>query len=82
VFVDGISVSAMLYIINFANLYQNGTKKDRKYLFGEYTRKIIGVSGKLRTLYNPFVIMKRLYKGALGGSERIMGIPIISYGEK
>jgi hypothetical protein len=27
VFVDVISVSAMLYIINFANCYQNGTKK-------------------------------------------------------
>jgi hypothetical protein len=31
-------------------------QKARKYLFGEYTRKIIGVSGKLRTLYNPFVL--------------------------
>jgi hypothetical protein len=63
VFVDVISVSALLYIINFANLYQNGPQKARKEakegiegkesnhsLFGEYTRKIIGVSGKLRTL--------------------------------
>jgi hypothetical protein len=67
VFVGVISVSAVLYTINFANCYQNGPKKARKEakegkagkesnhnLFGEYTRKIIGVSGKLRTLYNPF----------------------------
>jgi hypothetical protein len=69
VFVDVISVSAVLYIINFANCYQNRPKKARKEakegregkksnnkLFGEYTRKIIGVSGKLRTLYNPFLL--------------------------
>jgi hypothetical protein len=30
VFVDVISVSAVLYIINFANCYQNGPKKARK----------------------------------------------------
>jgi hypothetical protein len=29
-FVDVISVSAVLYIINFANCYQNGPKKARK----------------------------------------------------
>jgi hypothetical protein len=79
VFVDIISVSAVLYIINFANCYQNGPIKARKEakerrerkesnysLFGEYTRKIIGVSGKLRTLYNLFFIMKRLGKGCFG----------------
>jgi hypothetical protein len=67
--VDVISVSAVLYIINFVNCYQNGSKKARKEikegregkesnhnLFGEYTRKIIGVSGKLHTLYNPFLL--------------------------
>jgi hypothetical protein len=30
VFVDVISVSAVLYIINFANCYQNGPKKATK----------------------------------------------------
>jgi hypothetical protein len=30
VFVDVISVSAVLYIINFANCYHNGLKKPRK----------------------------------------------------
>jgi hypothetical protein len=30
VFVDVISVSAVLYIINLANCYQNGPKKARK----------------------------------------------------
>jgi hypothetical protein len=30
VFVDVISVSAVLYIINFTNCYQNGPKKARK----------------------------------------------------
>jgi hypothetical protein len=67
--VDIISVSAELYIINSANCYQNGPKKARKEakegregkecnhnLFGEYIRKMIGVSGKLRTLYNPFLL--------------------------
>jgi hypothetical protein len=29
-------------------------KKSNHNLFGEYTRKIIGVSGKLRILCNPF----------------------------
>jgi hypothetical protein len=33
-------------------------KKARKELFGEYTRKIIGVSGKLRILWNPFFCEK------------------------
>jgi hypothetical protein len=69
VFVDVISASAVLYIINVANCYQNGSKKARKEvkegregkesnhnLFGEYTRKIVGVSGKLRTVYNPFLL--------------------------
>jgi hypothetical protein len=40
-------VSVLLYIINFANSYQNGPKKARKQLFGEYTKKVIDVSGKL-----------------------------------
>jgi hypothetical protein len=79
VFVDVISVSAVLYIINFANCYQSGPQKARKEakegregkesnhnLFGEYIGKIIGVSDKLRTLYNPFFIMKRLGKGCFG----------------
>jgi hypothetical protein len=38
---DVIPVSAVLYIINFANCYQNGPKKARKYLFGEYIRKLL-----------------------------------------
>jgi hypothetical protein len=56
VFVDVIPVSAVLYIINFANCYQNGPPKARNQLFGEYTRKTIGVSGKLSILYNPFLL--------------------------
>jgi hypothetical protein len=31
-------------------------KESNHDLYGEYTRKIIGVSGKLRTLYNPFLL--------------------------
>jgi uncharacterized membrane protein YjfL (UPF0719 family) len=56
VFVDVISVSAVLYIINFANCYQNGPK---------YLEKKLRKKGQVR--------------GALGGSERIVGISIISY---
>jgi hypothetical protein len=56
VFVDVIPVSAVLYIISFTNCYQNGPKKARKYLFDEYTRKVIGVSGKLCILCNPFLL--------------------------
>jgi hypothetical protein len=68
-FVDVISVSAVLYIINYANCYKNGPKKTGKEakegregkesnhnLFGEYIRKIIGVSGKLCILYNHFLL--------------------------
>jgi hypothetical protein len=46
VVVDVLPVGALLNIISSANCYQN----DRKTLennFVEYTRKIIGVSGKL-----------------------------------
>jgi hypothetical protein len=73
VFVDVISVSAVLYIISFANCYQNGPKKAIKEvkegrqgkesnhdLFGDYTKKIIGVSGKLRTLYDPFFYYEKV----------------------
>jgi hypothetical protein len=31
-------------------------KESNHNLFGEYTRKMIGVSGKLRTLHNPFLL--------------------------
>jgi hypothetical protein len=31
-------------------------KESNHKLFGEYTGEIIGVSGKLRTLYNPFLL--------------------------
>jgi hypothetical protein len=31
-------------------------KESNHNLFGEYTRKIIGVSGTLRTLHNPFLL--------------------------
>jgi hypothetical protein len=31
-------------------------KESNHNLFGEYTRKIIGVSGKLRTLHNHFLL--------------------------
>jgi hypothetical protein len=68
VFVDGISVSEVLYIMNFANCYQNDPKKaikdaeegregkeSNQNIFVDYTKKIIGVSGKIRTLYNPFL---------------------------
>jgi hypothetical protein len=33
-----------------------GGKESNHNLFGEYTRKITGVSGKLRTLHNPFLL--------------------------
>jgi hypothetical protein len=63
-----MSVSAGLYIINFANCYKNRPKifkrskegregKESNYnLFGDCTKKIIDVSGTLRTLYNPFLL--------------------------
>jgi hypothetical protein len=54
VFVDVISVSAVLYLINFASCYQNGPKRARKEakegrdgnesnhnLFGKYVRKLL-----------------------------------------
>jgi hypothetical protein len=71
VFVDVISVSAVLYIlvINYANCYQNGPKKlEKKLRKEEKVKKAITiekkkeivqkycVSGKLRTLYNPFLL--------------------------
>jgi hypothetical protein len=65
--VDVISVSAVLYIINFANCYQNGFKtlekklrkeeKVKKAITIEKKKEILqkyGVSGKLRTLYSLF----------------------------
>jgi hypothetical protein len=55
-FVDVIPVSAVLYIINLANCYQNGPINARKQLFGEYTRKMIGVSDKLSVLCNPLLL--------------------------
>jgi hypothetical protein len=68
VFVDVISVSVVLYVINFANCYQYGPKKARKEAKEQKVNKAItiekkkeivqkcGVSGKLRTLYNYFVL--------------------------
>jgi hypothetical protein len=57
VFVDVIPVSAVLYIINFANCYQNDPQKTRK-------EAKEGREGKLRMLCNPFFIMKKLGKGS------------------
>jgi hypothetical protein len=36
---------------------RGGTETNHN-LFGKYARKIIGVSGKLRTLYNPSLLRK------------------------
>jgi hypothetical protein len=100
VFVDVISVSAVLYIINFANCYQNGPKKLVKNLRKEEkVKKVITIEKKkeivqkyesgvrvtdLANMYSmsksTLFIIKRFVRGALGGSERIMGISIISYG--
>jgi hypothetical protein len=55
---DVIPASALLYVINFATCYKNGPQKARKLIFGEYTGRIIGVSGKLRILCNPFYYEK------------------------
>jgi hypothetical protein len=43
VFVDVIPVSAVLYIINFANCYQNGPKKARKAAKEEKIKKAITI---------------------------------------
>jgi hypothetical protein len=44
VFVDVISVSAVLYIINFANYYQNGPKKlEKKLIKEEKVKKAITI---------------------------------------
>jgi hypothetical protein len=63
--VDVISVSAVLHIINFANFYQNGPQKklEKKLRKEEEVKKaitieIIGVSGKVRILYNLFYYEK------------------------
>jgi hypothetical protein len=47
VFVDVISVSAVLYIINFANCYQNGPKKlEKKLMKEEKVKKAITIEKK------------------------------------
>jgi hypothetical protein len=43
VFVDVISVSAVLYIINFSNCYQNGPKKARNKAKGREGKKAITI---------------------------------------
>jgi hypothetical protein len=61
VFVDVISVSAVLYIINLANCNEivvSGRLGTFYNFFGKYTKKIIGVSGNLRTLHNSFLLCK------------------------
>jgi hypothetical protein len=40
-FVDVIPVSAVLYIINFANCYQNGPKKAGKFLVGTLGKLLV-----------------------------------------
>jgi hypothetical protein len=48
-FVDVISVSAVLYIINFANCYQNGPKKlEKKLKKEEKVKKAITIEKKSR----------------------------------
>jgi hypothetical protein len=76
---DVISVSAVLYIINFANCYQNGPKKklEKKLRKEEKVKKAITIElstlGKLLVFlvnyayYTTFFIMKRLGKGCFGG---------------
>jgi hypothetical protein len=47
VFVEVISVSAVLYIINFANCYQNGPKKlEKKLRKEEKVKKVITIENK------------------------------------
>jgi hypothetical protein len=47
VFVDVISVSAVLYVINFANYYQNGPKKlEKKLRKKEKVKKAITIEKK------------------------------------
>jgi hypothetical protein len=47
VFVDIILVSALLYIINFANFYQNGPKKlEKKLREEEKVKKAITIEKK------------------------------------
>jgi hypothetical protein len=41
-------------------------KESNHNVFGEYTRKIIGVSGINCAQYKPFFVMKRLGKGCFG----------------
>jgi hypothetical protein len=43
--------------------------------------KLLGFYGKLRILCYPFLLWKSYVRGALGVSERIIGIYIISYGK-
>jgi hypothetical protein len=65
VFVDVISVSAVLYIINFANCYQNGLiLSSPSFLPASQRCKLNGrvqyeiVSGRLGTFYN-FLLSKK-----------------------
>jgi hypothetical protein len=83
-FVDVISVSAMLYIINFANCY--GIVVYGR--LGTFYNFLMNALGKLLMFLvnyarytTLFLLCKSPVSGALGGSERIMGISIISYGK-
>jgi hypothetical protein len=72
---------AVQYIINFGNIYQNGPPEARKLHFGEYTQTNYWCFCSVTQIMKPFFIMKELGKGALGVSERIKRISIITYGK-
>jgi hypothetical protein len=85
VFVDVISASAVLYLINFANCYQHCPKKLEKKLMKEHKIKIaITIEKKMEILQKyecgiRVTDLANMY--SFGCSERIMGISIISYGK-
>jgi hypothetical protein len=74
VFVDVILVNAVLYIINFANCYQNGPIKARK----EAKEGREGKEKLLVFLVNCAHYATLFYYEV---SEPIIGISIISYGQ-
>jgi hypothetical protein len=71
--VDVVSVSAVLYIINLVNCYQNGPQKSRK-------EAKEGRDGK-ESSHNRKIRRKLCRNMRVGGSERIMGISIVSDGK-
>jgi hypothetical protein len=82
VFVDIISIIALLYIINFANCYEivvsGGLSTFHNFLVRTLGKLLVFLVNYAH--YTTVFMMKSLGKGCFGRFKRIMGISIISYG--